>query len=74
MKPDLEVHVLCENAGPTQERLQLTIGRALGMDAETTKQRIVKSQAGQKKNNNAPAADAAVHDAARRGRTAPKPR
>eukprot|EP00974_Lingulodinium_polyedra_P002758 258553-Lingulodinium_polyedra.AAC.1 len=47
MRSDVEVHVLCENAVTAQDKLQLAMGRAMGMDADTTKRRILKSQAAQ---------------------------
>eukprot|EP00974_Lingulodinium_polyedra_P064486 6230284-Lingulodinium_polyedra.AAC.1 len=47
MRPDLEVHVLCESAGSAQDKFQVAMCRALVMDAGSTKRRILKSQAAQ---------------------------
>eukprot|EP00974_Lingulodinium_polyedra_P062061 5992096-Lingulodinium_polyedra.AAC.1 len=47
MRPDLEVHVLCENVVSARDKLNMAMGKALGMDADTTRQRILRSLAGQ---------------------------
>eukprot|EP00974_Lingulodinium_polyedra_P012020 1160164-Lingulodinium_polyedra.AAC.1 len=46
MRPDVVVHVLCENAGSTMGMFRTAMGKALGMDARMTGEHLLVSEAG----------------------------
>eukprot|EP00974_Lingulodinium_polyedra_P063009 6082183-Lingulodinium_polyedra.AAC.1 len=46
MRPDLAVHVLCENAGTTRPEFRRTMGKTLGLSPANVGDHIVQSEAG----------------------------
>eukprot|EP00974_Lingulodinium_polyedra_P040403 3880166-Lingulodinium_polyedra.AAC.1 len=46
MRPDLPVHVLCENAGTTRPELRRAMGEALGLDPAVVGEHTMQSEAG----------------------------